>query len=210
MLVIILSLILVLYFNTFLQFAPVFVYILLSQADEDTELKKSKRTRKISKVIYERKTHSKTHHDKCKDPEPNSYEYSSAKQVSHSWNKKTCLTLPKQEGLRRVLSCPSQISVSSHVMNKQHKTSFAELAHYKKNERSPLLMKNNKEAPNCSLFSQNISPVQRKVLLGQNVTFITSKTEMESGRSGSPEIAGIPQSGKQTKCVILLRYIIFC
>lgn len=187
-----------------LQFAPVCVYILLSQVDEDAELKRSKITRKISKGINERKTHSKTHHDECKDPEPKSYEHTSATRVSQSWNNKPWCSLPKQEGLRHVLSCPGQISISSHVL-RQHKTSFAELARYKKSERSPSMVKNSKEDPTCSWFSQNISPVQRKAPSGQNVTLITSKTEKESGRSGSSETAGIPPMGKQTpRCYLIL------
>lgn len=189
-----------LFFN-FSSVCPVCVYILLSQADEDTELKKGKRTRKILNGINERKTCSKTHHDKCKDPEPESHEHTNATRVSQSWNNKQCHSLPKQEGLHRVLSCPSQISVSSHVLN-QHKTSFAELARYKKSERSPSVVKNSKEDPTCSWFSQNISPVQRKAPLGQNVTLVTSKTEKESGRSGSSETSGIPPLGKQIKGVI--------
>lgn len=107
-----------------------------------------------------------------------------------------------------MLSCPSQISVSSHVL-KKHKTSFAELARYKNIEKSPLVVKENEEDPTCSQLSQNILPVQWKASLGQNVILTTSNSEKESERSGSSETAGKPPSGKQTKGVILFRYIIF-
>ncbi|KAB5543793.1 hypothetical protein PHYPO_G00083710 [Pangasianodon hypophthalmus] len=172
------------------------------QADKDTELKRSKRTRKISKGINERKTRSKTHHDKCKDLEPNSHEHTSATGVSQSWNNKPCHSLTTQEGLRRVLSCPSQISVPSHML-KQHKTSFAELAHNKKSERSPSVVKNSKGDPTCSQVSQNISPIQRKHPLGQNVTLITSRSEKESGGS---ETAGTPPLGVPESCLEVVHY----
>ncbi|KAG7322918.1 hypothetical protein KOW79_014264 [Hemibagrus wyckioides] len=159
------------------------------KADEDTELNQSKSTRKISKEKNRRKTCNKTHHDKHKDQEPNSHEHTSATQVSQSWNKQPCHSLPNEESLRRVLSCPSQISLSSHVL-KQHKTSFAELARYKKSLRSPSVVKNCKEDPTCSHFSQKISNGQRNTPLGQNETLITSTTGKESERSGSSETAG--------------------
>lgn len=178
------------------------VHILLFQADEDPELNQSKSNRKSSKEKNKRKPCNKTHHDKHKDQEPNSHEHTSATRESQSWNMQPCHSLPNEESLRRVLSCPSQISLSSHVL-KQHKTSFAELARYKKSLRSPSVVKNSKEDPTCSHFSQNISNGQRNTPLGQNETLITSMTGKESERSGSSETAGnIPPLGKQIKAVI--------
>ncbi|KAF7700816.1 uncharacterized protein LOC124393884 [Silurus meridionalis] len=150
------------------------------QDDEDTDKKGSKRNRKIQREINKEKTCSKIHPDK--DPEPNNHEQTSALQISQSWKNKLCHSLSKQEGLRRVLSCPSQISPSSHVL-KQHKTSFAELARHKNTESSLSVVKNSKEDPTCFHFLQNSSTVYRKDNLGQNVTLITNKTEKESGRS---------------------------
>ncbi|KAK3521904.1 hypothetical protein QTP70_018992, partial [Hemibagrus guttatus] len=176
------------------------------QADEDTELNKSKSTRKILKEKNRRKTCNKTHHDKHKDQEANSHEHTSATRVSPSWNKQPRHSLPNEESLRRVLSCPSQISSSSHVL-KQHKTSFAELARYKKSLRSPSVVKNSKEDPICAHFSQNISNDQRKAPLGQNETLITSTTEKESERSGVSETAGnIPPLEVPESCLEVVQH----
>lgn len=63
------------------------------------------------------------------------------------------------------------------------------------------MVKNSREDPTCSQFSQNVSPFQKTAPLGQNETLITSKSEKEYGNSGSSETAGVPPSGKQTKDV---------
>lgn len=146
----------------------------------------------MSKGANEQNNHSKTHQWQIKYPEHNNHEHPSATQVFQSWNNTPCRSLPKQKGLRRVLSCPSQISVSSHLPTR-HKTSFAELARYKK---SPLVVTNRKENPTCSRFFQNISSVQRVGPLGPKISFNTNKNE--SGHSGRSETAFIPLSGKQT------------
>lgn len=65
------------------------------------------------------------------------------------------------------------------------------------------MVKNSKEDPPCSLFAQNISPVQTKAPLGQNETLITSTAERETEISGGSETAGnIPSLGKQVNSVI--------
>ncbi|XP_053331969.1 AP-4 complex accessory subunit RUSC2 [Clarias gariepinus] len=155
------------------------------QADEDTELKRSKGTRKISKRLNKRKTHTKSHHDKCKDVETNSHKHISVTRLSQSWNNKPCLEFTTQAGLHRVLSCPSQISTSSHAL-KQHKITFAELARYRKNGKSPSVVKNSKE---------DIASFQIEDALEQKVNFITSRTEKESGRSTNSETPDIPPLG---------------
>lgn len=141
------------------------------------EQKTSKKNRKMSKGINERKNYSKPHQRKIKYAECNS-EHTSATRAS-------------QEVLLRVPSGPSQMSVSSsHV--------FADLACYKKRERSPSVVKNSDEDPACSTFSQNIPAVERIGALGQNINFVANKTEKESGSSGSSESACTLLSGQQT------------
>ncbi|KAK2823740.1 hypothetical protein Q7C36_020340 [Tachysurus vachellii] len=178
------------------------------QAGEYIDGNTSKSTRRILKGKNNRKTHCKTQNDKHKDQEPSICEHTSATQVPQSWNKQPCHSLPNEENLRRVLSCPSQISVTSsaHVL-RQHKTSFAELARFKKSLRSPSVVKNSKEDPTSSLFSQNISPVQRNAPSGQNETLITSTAERESEISGGSETAGnIPSLEVPESCLEVVQY----
>ncbi|TSM12497.1 Iporin [Bagarius yarrelli] len=147
------------------------------QANEDTHLTRSKRTTDTSKKTNDRKTH----HDKHKDHQLHSHEHISTTQVFQSWNKYPWYSLPEQEGLRRVLSCPGQINLSKHVL-KPNKTSFAELACYKK---SQSLVKNSK-------FPNNISPFQMEASLGQTKTLNISQNKKESGGSWSSKTAAIP------------------
>lgn len=95
-----------------------------------------------------------------------------------------------------MLSCPSQISTSSHAL-KQHKITFAELARYRKNGKSPSVVKNSKE---------DIASFQIEDALEQKVNFITSRTEKESGRSTNSEAPDIPPLGEHIKIVIKLKY----
>lgn len=105
-----------------------------------------------------------------------------------------------------MLSCPSPINVLSHVL-KQHKTSFAELAHSKKSSvKNRSVVNNNKEDPTLSHLFQNTSPVQKKVPLQQNETLITSTTTKESGSAGDSKTVGIPPFGKNIKDVISIPY----
>ncbi|XP_036450330.1 iporin [Colossoma macropomum] len=180
------------------------------QADEDIELKRSKRTiRDSSKGTRERKAHS-TAHPKSRDPEPSNHEYRSAQ----SWDGRRGYSCsPKLEALPRVPSCPSQINsdLSSRVP-KQHITSFAELARCKKGGGDSSSMDNSMEAPTCSKFTLNTSPIQKKTPLGQNITLITNQStkipdsseicetpsKLEGACASSPEVVRYTKAQRPT------------
>ncbi|XP_017552748.1 iporin [Pygocentrus nattereri] len=155
------------------------------QVDEDIELKRSKRTIRDSlKGTKERKAHNTTHNPKSRDPESSNHEYRSATQ-SQSWEGRWGdSSSPKLEALPRVPSCPSQMNSDlSSCVPKQHITSFAELARCKKGGGDSSSIENSMEAPTCSKFTQNTSPIQRKTPLGPNITLNTNQSTKTSDHS---------------------------
>ncbi|KAI4876348.1 hypothetical protein NFI96_017813, partial [Prochilodus magdalenae] len=156
------------------------------QGGEDAELKRGKRTiMDTSNSAREEKGHNTAHNPKCIDTEPNNHEYIWATH-SQSWDgRQGHFSSTKLESLQHVPSCPSQINIdlSLHVP-KQHITSFAEIARCKKVAgNSSLSMENSIEAPTCSRFAQNTSPIQRKTPLGQDKTLLTNQSNKMTDNS---------------------------